>query len=90
MLKACPEINKKFVDFYHEVFQEGALSLKVKELLAVAVSLAAGCEPCYGAHLEKAKRLGNTDGEIREAIAVAEIVACGKIRMMVQSSEQNK
>jgi len=93
MLKTNSEINQKFVDFYREVFKDGVLTLKQKELIAVAVSLGAGCEPCYETHLEKARKLGNTNEEIREAIAVAEVVASGKVRMMVeriQAKEQGK
>ena len=88
MLKIITEINQKFIDFYRQVFKDGVLSLKTKELIAVAVSLGAGCEPCYETHLEKAKKLGNTDEEIREAIAVAEVVASGKVRMMVERVEE--
>jgi AhpD family alkylhydroperoxidase len=88
MLKSNPDVNQKFVDFYRQVFKDGALSLKSKELIALAVSLGAGCEPCYETHLEKARKLGNTDEEIREAIAVAELVAAGKVRMMVERVEE--
>ena len=88
MLKVIPEINQKFIDFYREVFKDGVLSTKFKELIAVAVSLGAGCEPCYETHLEKALKLGNTNEEIREAIAVAELVAAGKVRMMVERVEE--
>lgn len=88
MLKIIPEINQKFVDFYRQVFKDGVLSVKTKELIAVAVSLGAGCEPCYETHLEKARKLGNTDEEIREAIAVAELVTAGKVRMMVEQTEE--
>ena len=88
MLKSLPEINQKFVDFYRGVFKDGVLTLKQKELIAVAVSLGAGCEPCYETHLEKARKLGNTDEEIREAIAVAVVVAAGKVRMMVERAEE--
>jgi AhpD family alkylhydroperoxidase len=88
MLKNIPNINQKFVDFYREVFKDGVLSIKSKELIAVAVSLGAGCEPCYETHLEKARKLGNTNEEIREAIAVAELVAAGKVRMMVERVEE--
>jgi AhpD family alkylhydroperoxidase len=84
MLKVIESINNKFVEFYREVFKDGVLTLKQKELIALAVSLGAGCEPCYETHLEKAKKLGNTDEEIREAISVAELVAAGKVRMMVE------
>ena len=88
MLKSNPDVNQKFVDFYRQVFKDGALSLKSKELIALAVSLGAGCEPCYETHLEKALKLGNTNEEIREAIAVAELVAAGKVRMMVERVEE--
>jgi len=88
MLKIITEINQKFVDFYRQVFKDGVLPLKTKELIAVAVSLGAGCEPCYETHLEKARKLGNTDEEIREAIAVAAVVASGKVRMMVERVEE--
>ncbi|MDX9703088.1 MAG: carboxymuconolactone decarboxylase family protein [Candidatus Auribacterota bacterium] len=82
MLNVNPAINQKFLDFYKEVFKEASLPLKTKELIAVAVSLTAGCTPCYNSHLEKAKKAGNTDDEIREAIAVAEVISAGKIRAM--------
>ncbi|MBU0686912.1 MAG: carboxymuconolactone decarboxylase family protein [Candidatus Margulisbacteria bacterium] len=87
MLKNIPEINQKFVDFYRQVFKDGVLSLKTKELIATAVSLGAGCKPCYETHLEKAQKIGSSDEEIREAIAVAEVVAAGKVRMMVEKTE---
>ena len=90
MLKVIPEINQKFVDFYKEVFRDGNLTVKTKELIALAVSLALGCKPCYELHLEKAKKFGNSDQEIREAIAVAELVASGKIRMIVQNIYEKK
>ena len=90
MLKVNPAINQKFVDFYHEVFKDGKLSVKTKELIALAVSLATGCQSCYELYVKKAKDLGNSDEEIREAIAVAEVVASGKIRMMVNAFRPKK
>jgi AhpD family alkylhydroperoxidase len=90
MLKVIESINNKFVEFYREVFKDGVVTLKQKELIALAVSLGAGCESCYETHLEKAKKLGNTDEEIREAIAVAELVSAGKVRMMVERIDERK
>jgi AhpD family alkylhydroperoxidase len=90
MLKKIPGINQKFVDFYREVFKDGVLTLKQKELIALAVSLGAGCEACYETHLEKAKKLGNTEEEIREAIAVAEVISSGKVRMIVERVEERR
>ncbi len=39
------------------------------------------------AHLGKARRYGATDDEIREAMAVAEVIAAGKVRTMIQLAE---
>lgn len=82
MLNAIPKLNTVFMEYSAEVFQEGALSLKTKALIAVAVSLAVGCGKCAGSHVAAARQLGATDVEIREAIAVAEIVAAGSIRVL--------
>jgi AhpD family alkylhydroperoxidase len=88
MLKLYPEANKKFADFYQEVFKDGKLSVKIKELIAVGVALAGGCDACYEHHLKKARECGNSDEEIREAIAVAEVLGTGKVRMMVKGEEE--
>lgn len=87
MLKADPGINQKFVDFYKEVFRDGQLSLKTKELIAVGASLGGGCGPCYEHHLKKARESGNSDDEIREAIAVAEVIGAGKVRGIVHKAQ---
>ena len=59
MLKVDPEANRKFVDFYREVFKDGKLPLKIKELIAIGTSLGAGCGPCYEVHLKKARESKN-------------------------------
>ncbi len=43
MLEVSPEINQEFVGFYRAVFADGALDRKMKELIALAVSLTTGC-----------------------------------------------
>ena len=44
MLQVSPDINQKFVDFYRAAFADGALDRKTKQLIALSVSLATGCE----------------------------------------------
>ncbi|MGB2961390.1 MAG: carboxymuconolactone decarboxylase family protein [Candidatus Omnitrophota bacterium] len=90
MLRNAPEINEKFVSWYREIFKDGKISLKSKELIAVAVSVANGCVPCYKHHLEKARQQGWSDDEIREAIAVAEVVSVGRIRNVTLDAEKAK
>ena len=47
------------------------LDPKTKELIAIAVSAANGCDYCVSAHIASAKGVGVTDEEISGAIEVA-------------------
>ena len=82
MLNVTPRLNNVFVAMLVEVFQDGALSSKVKELIAIAASLTAGCGKCAASHTEIARQYGATEEEIREAIAVAEVIAAGSVRSL--------
>jgi AhpD family alkylhydroperoxidase len=55
----------------HEVFKDGALSFKEKELIAVALMSVMRCEECLEIHAQKAKEAGATNDELREALLVA-------------------
>lgn len=79
-LDDSPELNDGFVGFYRRVFTNGALDKKTKEMLAVAFSYGNGCVPCVHDHEAKARRLGMTDAEYRELIAVCEVIAAGGVR----------
>ena len=50
---------------------EGALDKKTKELIAVALSVAARCDPCVGFHTQALVRLGATRAELAETLAMA-------------------
>ena len=64
-----------FNDFYRQVMEEeGALSVKVRELVAVGAAHAAKCSPCIYLHTKKAKEAGATKEEIAEAIFVASLI----------------
>ena len=54
-----------------EVFSDGALSKKTKELIALAVALALRCEWCITYHVKTCLDLGSTPDEIEEAAWVA-------------------
>lgn len=55
---------------------------KVKELIAVGASVAGHCQPCLAYHVGKAKELGLSEAEIREAIAVGQLVEKGSTSAM--------
>lgn len=50
---------------------EGALDKKTKELIAVALSVAARCDPCVGFHLQALVKLGATRAELADVLAMA-------------------
>lgn len=65
-----PETDRAFWDFKREVFSEGALDRKTKELIAVAVSSILRCRHCTRGHVQAALNKGATRQEVAEALAV--------------------
>ena len=72
-----PDYFKAFLDFDNKVFEEGALAVKAKELIAVAVAHVTQCPYCIEAHVQRAKKAGATDAEVAEAIFVAMALRAG-------------
>jgi AhpD family alkylhydroperoxidase len=64
-----------FGGFNQSVLEDGKVSHKVKELIAVALSLASSCEWCITYHTVEAKKSGLSDDEILEAGFVAVLMA---------------
>jgi len=57
--------------FRGEVYRDGALSHKVKRLIALAVPLRVGCTKCIIAQTKFAVEAGATKAEVLEAVSVA-------------------
>ena len=66
-----PEVMKGFGELSRAAMAEGALSAKAKELIALALGVAAHCDPCIGFHMKALVKLGVTRMEVEEALAVA-------------------
>ncbi len=62
---------KPFLELEELAFQDGALTKKNKELMALSISIVTKCEPCMEWHLDQAMQAGATDEEIYETIDVA-------------------
>ena len=60
-----------FGDLAKTSMSDGALSAKTKELIALALGVAARCDACLGFHARALVRLGATRGEVEDALAVA-------------------
>jgi AhpD family alkylhydroperoxidase len=65
------EAYKHFLKLEKAAFSEGALSKKIKELMALSISLVTKCEPCIEWHVEQALLSGVTDREFHETLDVA-------------------
>ena len=72
-----PETTTAFREFSKAVFKEGALSEKVKQLIAVAVAHVTQCPYCIRSHTKQAMRKGASKQEIMEAIWVAAEMRAG-------------
>jgi len=72
-----PELFASFLEFDKKVFEEGALSVKIKELIAIATAHVTQCPFCIDAHTRRAKKAGASDAEIAEAIFVAMAMRAG-------------
>lgn len=67
----APETMDAWRKFSNQVFKEGELSEKVKQLIAVAVAHVTQCPYCIRGHTKAALQKGATKAELMEAIWVA-------------------
>lgn len=73
----APEIMESWNNFSKTVFKEGALPVKTKQLIAVAVAHVTQCPYCIRSHTKDAMRSGASKQEIMEAIWVASEMRAG-------------
>lgn len=53
------------------IFKDGALQARVKALSAMLWAISARCEPCFKFYVQQAVKLGATEKEMGEMLAVA-------------------
>jgi len=73
----APKAFQGFVEFDRAVFADGAIPLKYKELMAVAVALTTQCPYCIEIHTKNAKKAGATEQELAETTLVAAALRAG-------------
>ena len=59
-----------FLEMEKTAYGDGALAKKMKELIAVGISVVINCELCMQWHIEQAAQEGATRDEVLEAIEV--------------------
>jgi AhpD family alkylhydroperoxidase len=73
----APEVMKAFWAFDKLAVAEGAIPVKYKELIAVAVALTTQCPYCIAIHTDNALKTGATDVELTEAAMVSAALRAG-------------
>lgn len=66
-----------FARLHRKAVEEGALPAKVKEMMALAISIVLGCEGCIAYHVHDAVDAGATRAELLETIGVALLMGGG-------------
>ncbi|MFO0826870.1 MAG: carboxymuconolactone decarboxylase family protein [Phycisphaerales bacterium] len=74
---SAPAAFKAYQAFDAEAFKDGAIPLKYKELIAVAIGLTTQCPYCIDIHATKAVKAGATENELAEAALVAAAIRAG-------------
>ena len=72
-----PELARKFFDYYGAVMGEGALSVREKSLMALAVAHAIQCPYCIDAYSKKSLENGADLDQMTEAAHVATAIRGG-------------
>jgi AhpD family alkylhydroperoxidase len=68
---------KAFWAFDKAAMAEGAIPVKYKELMALAVAFTTQCPYCIEVHSNQARGAGTSDQEIAEAVVVAAALRAG-------------
>jgi AhpD family alkylhydroperoxidase len=77
----APDVMKSFSELGRAAMVDGALTKKTKELMALALGVAARCDPCIGYHVQALVKLGATRQELDETLGVAVYMGGGPALM---------
>lgn len=66
-----PEVMQGFSAMAGAATRDGALSKKVKELVALGIAISTRCDGCIGFHTEALIKLGTTKAEFEETLGLA-------------------
>jgi AhpD family alkylhydroperoxidase len=75
--QGIPKVMKSFHDMGNAAMAPGVLDAKTKELIALAIGVAARCEGCVGFHGQALARLGASRAEVEETLGVSILMGGG-------------
>jgi AhpD family alkylhydroperoxidase len=77
LAKESPGPIGAFSQLHHKSLADGALSMKVKELMSLAIGIAVHCDGCIAYHVHDSLKAGATRQEVVETISVALMMGGG-------------
>ena len=83
---STPEVMKSFGELGRAATAGGVLDRKTKELIALALSVAARCDPCIGFHMQTLVKLDVTRQEVDETLGLATYMGGGPSLMYAASA----
>lgn len=69
--KELPDVMNGFSAMAQAATKDGALSKKIKELIALSLGVASRCDGCIGFHVQALVKLGVTREELMETLGMA-------------------
>ena len=66
-----------FARLHRKAMEGGALAMKTKEMMALAISIVVGCDGCIAYHVHDAVKAGATRQDLLETIGVALLMGGG-------------
>ena len=76
--KAAPELNDAWMGYHNEVFAEGKISKKDKQLIGLACAHMTSCPYCIRSRTKLALAAGASAEEIAETVFIAMRLAIGQ------------
>lgn len=86
--KDIPDVMKGFSAMASSALEDGALSKKHKELIALSIGIATHCKGCIGFHVKALIALGVTREELAEALGMAIYMGGGPSLMYAAEAMQ--
>jgi len=86
--KDIPDVMKGFSAMAGAALEDGALSKKTKELIALAIGVAGHCKGCIGFHVKALIALGVTREELVETLGMAIYMGGGPSLMYAAEAMQ--
>ncbi|MDQ6964813.1 MAG: carboxymuconolactone decarboxylase family protein [Mariprofundales bacterium] len=86
--KDIPDVMKGFSAMAGAALEDGALSKKQKELIALAIGVAGHCKGCIGFHVKTLISLGVTRDELAETLGMAIYMGGGPSLMYAAEAMQ--